>query len=46
MVFLAIAIPIAIVLKICNSNSISIAIVHKKPIWDLSKAVIILLDKY
>ena len=46
MVLLAIAISIAIVLKMCNSNSFSIAIVHKKQLEDLSKAVMMLLDKY
>ena len=45
MALLAIAIPIAIVLKICNSNSFSIAIVDKKLFWDLSKGVITLLIK-
>ena len=42
MVFLAIAIPIAIVLKMWNSNRFSIAIVHKKQLEDLSKAVMLL----
>ena len=42
MTLLAIAIPIAIVLKMCNSNSFSIAIVHKKQLEDLSKAVMML----
>ena len=37
-----IAIPIAIVLKICSSNKFSIAIVHKKQLEDLSKAVMLL----
>ena len=45
MVLLAIAIPIAIVLKMCNSNSFSIAIVHKMQLKEL-KATMILLDHY
>ena len=46
MALLAIAIPIEIVLKICISNTFSIAIVHKNQLYDLSKGVIILLDNY